>query len=150
MSRISKEEALERLMYSCSRRELCLFDVRRKLMEWQLVESYDDIAELLLTDNFINEERYANSFVNDKIKYSKWGKLKVKYSLVRKGICEQIIYKALSDFPDEDYRQMIHVEIAKKNKTISETNQNKRKQKLIAFAKQRGYEPDTIYEIIND
>ena len=145
--KVSKEEAVERLRYTCSRSEKCLFDIRKKLSEWSLEGEYDSISQNLLEEKFIDEERYTNSFVNDKIKFSKWGKLKVKYQLRMRGIDESIFVKALSDYSEVDYQKMIKNEIDKKNKSIKASDKYKRLQKLYAFAAQRGYETDIVREI---
>jgi len=69
--------ALEKAMAQCSRREYCSDDIRNKLSLWGV--DNDDIGKILrilISDNFINEPRYATAFVRDKFKYNKWGKLK--------------------------------------------------------------------------
>ena len=111
-------------------------------MEWNLTEEFENISQKLLAENFINESRYALSFANDKIKFSKWGKLKVMYNLRMKGIDDSQIEAAVKEYPQNDYMDMIKKELAKKVKLLKENDKYKRLQKVTAFAAQRGYEHD--------
>jgi regulatory protein len=138
---------LERLRYLCSKSEKCVKDIHDKLKSWNYEGNYDKIAEKLITEGFINEERYAFSVANDKVKFSKWGKAKVKYFLKGKGIGEEIINRAIENLSDDDYENLVLKELTKKLKSIKETDKYKRKQKLISFAFQRGYDNDLIYKL---
>jgi regulatory protein len=144
MMKLSKQEALERLRCTCSKSEKCLYDVKKKLIEWDLSEEFESITQDLLRENFINESRFAHSFANDKMKFSKWGKQKVRYHLRMKGIEDKEIEVALKTYPLKEYTDMISKELTKKAKSIKDTDPYKRTQKLIAFAANRGYESDIV------
>jgi regulatory protein len=75
-------EAVSKASELCSRSEKCSFDLEIKCRDWQL--SRDETSRLLTflqKEGFINHERYACSFVNDKFKFNKWGKIKLAYAL---------------------------------------------------------------------
>ena len=56
--------ALERLKNFCTLQDRCQFDVIQKMKEWGLLElTQDHILEILITDKYIDEERYAQSFL---------------------------------------------------------------------------------------
>ncbi len=151
MKQIDKQEALERLRYTCSRSEKCLLDIRKKLYSWNLIENYEEIKDKLISDNFINEERFANSFVNDKIKYSKWGKVKVRYALRMKDIDEAIINSALNFFQEEDYKEIIYSELQKKTRRLKSLKESQAEvSRLYRFAAQRGYESDIVKIFISE
>lgn len=144
----SEKEILEKLRYLCGRSEKCAHDIFEKLRSWGFDGNSTTIIETLTKEGFINEERYAFSVTNDKIKFSKWGKLKVRYFLKGKGISEEIIGRAL-DAIDDSYEDLILKELGKKNKSIKETDKLRRKQKLLSFAFQRGYDSDLVYKIVD-
>ena len=53
------------------------------MKKWELPE--DAIArnmEFLTQKKFIDDERFARFFINDKIKYNKWGRRKVEQAIV--------------------------------------------------------------------
>jgi regulatory protein len=139
-------EILERLRYLCSKSEKCKRDIADKLRSWNFEGDGDKIAEKLQSEGFINEERYALSVVNDKIRFSKWGKAKVRYFLKGKGIDESIIENALENF-NIDYEGIVEKELGKKLKSIKEPDKFKKMQKLLSFAFQRGYDSELARKI---
>ena len=144
----NKNEAIERLRYLCSKSERCIKDIRGKLKEWNFDGNQDEIIQNLLSDDFINEQRYASAVVNDKIKFSKWGKAKVTYFLKEKGISNDIIMEALQNIIDADYEEIVTKELEKKNKSLKVTDSYQKKQKLLSFAYQRGYDIELTNKII--
>lgn len=147
---ISKEEALSRLKHLCAGGEKCLYDVRQKLLKWNLADEVDSICTVLVNEKFIDEARYAESFVKDKVRFSKWGKVKVRYNLRMKGLSDSDIDKAMLELPQEEYAEMLRKELEKKMKSIKETDKYKKMQKAYAFAAQRGYEQDIVRALIGD
>ena len=150
MKPINKEEAIIRLRNLCSRSEKCLFDVKKKLLEWEVPEAFEEISKLLLEEKFIDEERYATSFVNDKVRFSKWGFQKVRYHLRSKNIKSATIESAIGYFDKDVYKEILLSEIEKKNRSIKLDDQYKRKQKILAFGAGRGYETNLIYSVISE
>lgn len=141
---------LERLRAICSKSEKCPKDVADKLKAWKYEGSYESVISILKEENFLNEERFASAFVNDKIKFSKWGKTKVRHHLKYKGISEHIIESSLESYPIESYLSVITAEMQKKNKSLKEVDRFKRKQKLLAFGAQRGYENEFLYQVLEN
>jgi regulatory protein len=141
---------LDHMRRLCSTSERCTKDVLEKLRKLNFEGDTEAIIKTLISEGFINEERYAQSVVNDKAKFSKWGKAKIRYFLKGKGIADLLIDKALENLPDEDYKNIITRELEKKLKTIKETDKLKRKQKLIMFAFQRGYDSEIVYKVIDN
>ena len=150
MSVVTKEEALERLKQLCGRSEKCLADVRKKLSEWNIPETFEEISNTLLEENFIDESRYSISFVNDKVRFSKWGFTKIRYHLRSRQISNSLIELAIKKIPEKDYKQIVFSEVLKKNRSVKEADAYKRMQKLYAFGASRGYEGDLLRLIIND
>ncbi len=101
-------QALNRAMALCSRKEYCISDIRQKLESWGLEsDKAGDVIAVLIRENFINEERYAGAFVRDKYRYNKWGRVKIISQLRVKGIPSGIIDSAMSNIDEVEYRQMI-------------------------------------------
>lgn len=148
MEDTSFKESLHRLMELCSKSEKCPRDIEIKLKQWGFNGDVAEVIETLKHENFIDPLRYARAFVNDKIKISKWGKQKVKFQLIGKGIDEKSIATAQSEFPESEYLEIISNELQKKNKALKETAPFKRKQKLLAFGMQRGFEVDILNSIV--
>ncbi|MCK9413977.1 MAG: RecX family transcriptional regulator [Prolixibacteraceae bacterium] len=142
-------EAYTKATDLCSRSEKCLFDLRQKCREWQLsMEESSKLIDSLMKGQFIDHERYATSFVNDKFRFNKWGKIKLTYILRQKHIEEKYIQNALSNLPEDSYHKVLLGLLSAKAKTIRETDSYTRKGKLLAFAQSRGFEVDIAIRII--
>ena len=85
-NRLSKKEALLRLMKLCSHSEKSAFEIEKKLNAWGLQKEAQEIIDQLRKENFLSDERYVKAFIHDKIFLNKWGRLKVKYLLLKNGI----------------------------------------------------------------
>lgn len=146
---IDKKEAIKRLKKLCSKKEKCINDIKNKLIEWGFDnDDIEEIIELLTQENYINEERFANAYVHDKIKFEGWGKNKVFYELKRKGIDENVIEKAINNFDDNDYYEKLKNLIEKKKKLLKEETFENR-QKILRYLYSKGYDIEDIKKFID-
>ena len=146
---LTYREALDRARELCGRTEKCCNDIALKCLDWGL--SMDEAAKLtasLVQDKFIDEHRYASSFVHDKFRFNKWGRIKLAYALRQKKIAEKNIREALSLIPENTYHQILTDLLTLKAKSIKETDPYHRRNKLLVFAQSRGFEADEIRRII--
>lgn len=141
------QNALGRLRAICSKTEKCPKDIRDMLIKWNFDGNIQLIVETLKEENFINDERFSNAFVNDKIKFSKWGKIKVAHHLKNKGINSSVIRNSLDSFSESEYLEMVNAEMIKKCRSLNEPDLYKKKQKLFSFGSGRGYEMELLYKI---
>jgi len=141
---------LNKAMSWCSRRELCKSDVEFRLLKFDLDSSTrNKIIDKLILENFINEERYTRAFVNDKIKFQKWGLDKIKHSLFAKKISADTINSALSEIDNNDYLNRF-IQVAKqKYKNIKSETDFEKTQKLLRFLVSKGISASDAYKIIN-
>ena len=146
---ISNIEALARLQYICSKSEKCCQDIRDKLRQWGYEGDYEEIVSKLVQEQFVDDARFAEAFARDKFKFSTWGRNKIRYYLKGKHVAGGHIDSALASISEEDYTSTIYRELEKKAKTIKDKDTSKRKQKLFAFAAQRGYETDIVYNLVD-
>jgi regulatory protein len=149
--KITPQEALSRLQKLCSIAEKCTGDAREKLRKWNIPETETAfIIEKLTMDKFIDDHRYAEYFVRDKQKINKWGKEKIRYALSHKGLKKEIIEDVISNQPVENYELVLRELLSKKSKELGKFEAFERKNRLIRFAVQRGFEYDLIFRIIDD
>ncbi|MCK5170313.1 MAG: RecX family transcriptional regulator, partial [Bacteroidales bacterium] len=77
---ISIKEATLKAQSLCAGQEKCVFDIRKKLYDWKLpTKDHDAVIDLLINDQFIDEQRYALFYAKDKFNFNKWGKIKIEY-----------------------------------------------------------------------
>ena len=86
------EQALQSLMRLCARSERSSGDALRLMKRWGVA---DDAARKVLAklqaERFIDDSRYAEAFVRDKLNLSGWGAYKIEMSLRQKGVSKDII-----------------------------------------------------------
>jgi|ERR1035437_2364363 regulatory protein len=143
--------ALEKAMAQCSRREYCSDDIHNKLSLWGV--DNDDIGKILrilISDNFINEPRYATAFVRDKFKYNKWGKVKISAHLRGKKVPQDIISSALDSIDNNLYIKLLRELIEAHRKSVKAKNQYDLKAKLLRYGLSKGFESNLLYDILND
>jgi regulatory protein len=143
--------ALDKAMQLCSKQEYCVADVKKKLIQWGLeAEKVDVFLKQLTNEGFINEGRYAVSFARDKLKFDKWGKIKITYMLRQKMVEENAIQNAINEIDEEVYLEILAKELHKKFINTKATSEYEVKGKLLRFAQSRGFETDLALKTINE
>lgn len=143
---------LAQMMQYCAYQERCHDEVRYKLVQiGARGQELEDIISKLITEDFLNEERFAASYVRGKFRHNGWGRQKIIQHLKQKGVSSYCIKHGLKEITATDYKAMIRTLILKKNDTIPKSdNFWTRKQKILRYLAQRGFEADDIYEQINE
>ena len=102
---LSKLEWLAKAQAYCARAEHCAADVRRKFYEWGLddAEIADFIEQNLYADNFLNDRRFCEAYVHDKVAYQSWGRLKIQAGLQALQLPESEIRAALENIDETAY-----------------------------------------------
>lgn len=147
---LDKKEALQLLAAYCSREERCEFDVLQKMQTLQLPEIlYNELLTYLREQKYVSNERYTRAFINDKIKFNKWGKNKIVFSLSQKKIPSGIIQEIIQEFDDQEYANLIESELRKKDTSTKANSDYEKKAKLYRFGISRGFESDLILNILS-
>ena len=98
----------------------------------------------------MDDERYARAFVNDKVRYNKWGRLKVEQALWQKHISDDIRSRVLDEIDDDEYISVLQPLLKQKRKSTKAANDYEMKQKLIRFALGRGFTYDIICQCLEN
>lgn len=144
--RISEKEALSRMMRICSKKEYSTFDIKQKLYKLQLTSiEIDNIISKLTENKFISDERYTRSYISDKLRFSKWGIVKIRHHLNQKQISNSIIKNALEEIEIGSITEHLMPIIEQKMKSVKGNTEYEKRAKVIRFALGRGFEmPDII------
>lgn len=146
-----RNKALKKVQALCSRSEKCVYDIHL-LLQKQNIEDSDiqTIIEQLYEDDFLNDSRYLRCFVNDKIKFNKWGRQKVKYALKQKGFSDILIDVALAGIDKDIYKEGVEKLLRQKSRSIKTSSTYELKIKLLRFAVGRGFTLDEVQDTIAD
>ncbi len=141
--------ASEKIRRWCAFQERSHFETRNKLFEYGLNSAeVDQLMAELISENFLNEERFAESFARGKFRIKHWGRIKIKLELKKRKVSDYSINKALGKIDETEYLQVLSNLISKKNLQIKEKDSFKKRYKLAQYAIGRGFENDLINDII--
>ena len=138
---LSKLEWLAKAQAYCARAEHCAADVRRKFYEWGLqdAEIADSIEQNLYADNFLNDRRFCEAYVHDKVAYQSWGRLKIQAGLRALQLPESEIRSALENIDETAYFDNL--------RKLIRTRKADPEDKRLRFLLQRGFTYEEIKEI---
>ena len=115
----TENDAYLTLAALCAQAEHCQWEMLEKMRRWEVPEDAQArVMQRLISERYVDDERYAQAFVKDKIRYNKWGRRKVEQALWQK------------------------------RKSIKAQNDYELNQKLMRFALGRGFTFDIIRQCI--
>ena len=99
------------------------------------------LMQELLEDGFVDDVRFAESFVRSKMTYNRWGRVKIRAELLKRGVEDDIIAEKL---------KMMDVDVYVKNlqylaERWYQENPSKGSDSLVRSLLSKGYTFDEIY-----
>lgn len=133
----------------CAYQERSQQEVRDKLYSYGLYkEVVEDIIADLITEDFINEERFAKAYIGGKFRVKKWGRNKILHHLQYHRLSPYCIRKGLSEIDEQDYGATLREVLVKNIK--GPISDYKNKARLAKYAIGRGYEAELVWAEINN
>ncbi len=134
-------------MKYCAWQDRCHQEVTRKLLSLNIYgEELDDIIMTLLEEDFLNESRFAESFVRGKFHYKQWGRKKIVKALQNKNISPYLVKASLKEIDPEEYRATLRRLAIKHLKGVKDYHQ---RMKTTRYLFNKGYEPELIREVLD-
>lgn len=150
MMKITESQALNRIAGYCSKAERCESDICKKLISWELTDdAIKRILDQLKKERYLDNERFCRSFINDKLKFNKWGKAKIIFELKKRQIPEYIYNPILEELSGDVFEEQLMYILSVKIKSIKGKNDYEKKSKLIRFALGRGFSMDLAVRCVN-
>lgn len=148
--KISEEQALFRLAAYCSKAERAESDVRKKLLLWEFDEEVQNrVLKHLKQENYLSEIRFCKSFVNDKMRFNKWGRNKIIFELKKKRIPDSLINQTFENLEVDNFDETLNYILTNKQKTVKGKDEYDKRNKLIRFGLSRGYTMDQVIKCVN-
>lgn len=146
------DQSLPKIKQYCAYQERCHSEVREKLYSFGLhQDEVEEIISGLITENYLNEERFAIHFAGGKFRMKQWGKIKIKQALKYKQVSDYCIRKALKEIDSTEYEKTFQKLVQQKVKSLKgEKNIFIKKRKLQDFLLQKGFETNMIREATNN
>lgn len=147
---ITPEEAQARLEALCARAEHSTGELSDRMRRWGISSTdAEKIIASLTHHRFVDDRRFAKAYASDKIKFARWGKLKVYQGLRLKKIDSGIIREILAEIDESLYASTLETILQAKiasNPDLLESYEGRTR--LFRFAASRGFEPQLCSTIL--
>jgi regulatory protein len=147
----SSPDVKSKIYKYCAYQERTHFEVRNKLYEYGL--SSDDVDQLitqLIGEGYLNEERFAKTFVGGKFRIKGWGRIKIVHELEAKGLTRNCIALGLKEINETDYVETLQASLKKKAAAVQVDDDYVRRDKIARYAIQKGFEPELVWRWIKE
>ena len=137
----SLQQLTSRAESYCARAEHCASEVRTKITAWGgSKEDADKIVAHLYAKKYLDNARYCNAYVHDKLLYQHWGKVKIRTMLQARQLPDSNIREALKNIDETEYNRILRAVLALKKNAARDAQ--------IRFLLQRGFEYQDIRKVL--
>lgn len=107
-----------------------------------------EVSKVLKKYDLLNDDKYTDMYIKDRIKNQ--GRNKIKYSLIKKGISEDLIEEKLEKLNCDDEKNTAYILGKKKYYILIKREKDKLKlsQKLFRFLMGKGYNYEYTSEVV--
>ena len=128
---------------------------KKELEEYLKKKKYDqkdieDTIKRLQSQDLLNDEKFAKSYINDKLYLTNYGLTKIKNDLLKLGVEEYIIDAIVNNIDLQVINDKLSKIIDKELKINSKLPTNKLNNKIINRCINLGYNYEDILNILND
>ena len=144
------EQALAALMRLAARSEKSSGDALRLMQNWGVDPSArQGVLQRLINDKFIDDRRYAEAFVRDKMRFSGWGVFKLRAALRNKGISTNIVEDVLRILDSNNMTDRLRERLERKMRTTKYTTRYDLKSKLMRYGASLGYDFESVGDVVD-
>lgn len=144
------EQALAALMRLAARSEKSSGDALRLMQNWGVDPSArQGVLQRLINDKFIDDRRYAEAFVRDKMRFSGWGVFKLRAALRNKGISTDIVEDVLRMLDSNNMADRLRERLERKMRTTKYTTRYDLKTKLMRYGASLGYDFESVGDVVD-
>lgn len=128
-------------------------EVRRKLQDGEASPPVvEDVIARLYELGYLDDEAYAHDYVHNRFANKKYGPIRIRRELVKRGVDRHVAEAAVTDlFAEEDAQAAARKHAEKRWSRLDEDDDpRRRKQKMYRYLRRRGFTTDTIYSVLDD
>ena len=143
-----EKSVFDALSAQCAKREYCSADVRRKALQRLEFDAAaaETVVSALVTEGYVDDRRYAAAYAREKSALSGWGPVKIRTTLLARGVERAVVLEALEEIDPERAASKLEKVLEAKWRTLRDDPQGRLK--LIRFALSRGYDYDPIRPLV--
>lgn len=113
-------------------------------------EIVERVIQALKENHFLDDEKYVNYYVNDNVKFTNDGPLKMERALIDLGIEKETIEKRLDEVPREVWEEKIKKIIQKRIQSNKKDSEMVFKRKLSQYLYTVGYPHEMSSSLVED
>lgn len=134
------EEALAKLQHFCAYQERCHNEVRSKLININCFgDMLEDVIAALIQEDFLNEQRFAETFTSGKYRLKSWGRNKIRQALKKKYVSDYCIRKGLASIDEIEYMKTLERTMRKYHHRYEHLNAFELRGRIFNFGMNKGY-----------
>lgn len=146
----SAEQAYSKIASACVAKELCSYDIARKLKQWGVDNTQQlEVIERLKSEKFLDDIRYVRAYVHDKVMFERWGRQKIRQSLAMKNLTGSVVNEALENIDQELYMDNLKNLLQQKRRSLTDDDEYQQAVKMMRYAAGRGYTFDEIKQCVD-
>jgi regulatory protein len=143
---LSADEALVALERYCAYRERSPHEVRQKLKALgQTGDTAEQLYQVLETDNYVNEYRYAEAFAGGKFRINHWGRVRIRMALQQQHIGHAVMETALATISESEYLAVLKQLVERKLAQWAHEDPAMAKHKTLQGLIRQGFETELIF-----
>lgn len=156
---ILNEIILKEDLLKCKNKALQIIngaDQSEKNLKWKLKKYgfeeniIDRVMDSLREYDLINDEKLANNIIKDKRRIKRFGKNRIYYDLLKKGIDKDLAQSEINRLEDNDLElENAIISARKKNRILKDEDDRKKYQKLSRHLSYKGFEYDIVKKAIS-
>ena len=137
-------DTAEKIRRYCEYQDRSEAEVRRKMAQLLVpAEEREALMERLKEERFVDDGRFAESFIRGKVNQKRWGRAKIRAELQLHGISAAVISEKMAEMDEERYIENLRY-LAEK---WGRENPGGERAKLIRHLLSKGYTMDEISQI---
>ncbi|HQQ93840.1 MAG TPA: regulatory protein RecX [Bacteroidia bacterium] len=141
----SDRAGLEKIKRWCAYQERSHFETRQKLTAWGWKnEQIEEALSILISENYLNEERFARALVRGKFRLKGWGRVKLRKELMGHRISAPNINLALTEIEENEYLRTMRELAEKKRREKATASPIMLQAAIYRFLLSKGYEAELI------
>lgn len=144
-------EIKKKMEHFCAYQERCHDEVHTKMRTLGIKQpEIDEIIVYLIGENFLNEQRFAQSFARGKHRIKHWGKIRIVNELKARNISQFNINSALKEITSDEYANTFESLSQRHWESLPGANTLSKRKKFCDFLLRKGYESDLVYAKVKE
>lgn len=149
-SGLTVNEIVSKIRSFCFYQDRCFKELEVKMKEFHLIDEIKEkIIIQVIDEKWVDEERFAKSFVRGKHNYKSWGKNRIVQELKFREISKKNIEIALIEI-EVNYINNFNLIAEKTWISIQEKKGQKKNKKFVDYLLRKGFETNLIFEKLKE